>query len=140
MANQNLLTYGFNASQIKQDYYSPSLVLSGSTNPTESIYCFLSQVLPWADDNNPDVPEQTQRYLKTVYKSMFVAKHITSNNITPVAQRFDWTSGEIYDYYRDDIDMFEKDSSGLLVKIFYVKSNLIKPLLNCRRRFPEFFK
>ena len=122
MANQNLLTYGFNASQVKQDYYSPSLVLSGSTNPTESIYCFLSQVLPWADDNNPDVPEQTQRYLKTVYKSMFVAKHITSNNITPVAQRFDWTSGEIYDYYRDDIDMFEKDSSGLLVKIFYVKN------------------
>ena len=122
MANQNLLTYGFNASQIKQDYYSPSLVLSGSTNPTESIYCFLSQVLPWADDNNPDVPEQTQRYLKTVYKSMFVAKHITSNNITPVAQRFDWTSGEIYDYYRDDIDMFQKDSSGLLVKIFYVKN------------------
>ena len=122
MANQNLLTYGFNASQIKQDYYSPSLVLSGSTNPTESIYCFLSQVLPWVDDNNPDVPEQTQRYLKTVYKSMFVAKHITSNNITPVAQRFDWTSGEIYDYYRDDIDMFEKDSSGLLVKMFYVKN------------------
>ena len=122
MANQNLLTYGFNASQVKQDYYSPSLVLSGSTNPTESIYCFLSQVLPWADDNNPDVPEQTQRYLKTVYKSMFVAKHITSNNITPVAQRFDWTSGEIYDYYRDDIDMFQKDSSGLLVKMFYVKN------------------
>ena len=122
MANQNLLTYGFNASQVKQDYYSPSLVLSGSTNPTESIYCFLSQVLPWVDDNNPDVPEQTQRYLKTVYKSMFVAKHITSNNITPVAQRFDWTSGEIYDYYRDDIDMFQKDSSGLLVKMFYVKN------------------
>ena len=122
MANQNLLTYGFNASQVKQDYYSPSLVLSGSTNPTESIYCFLSQVLPWADDNNPDVPEQTQRYLKTVYKSMFVAKHITSNNITPVAQRFDWTSGEIYDYYRDDIDMFQKDSSCLLDKMFYVKN------------------
>lgn len=122
MANQNLLTYGFNASQIKQDYYSPSLVLSGSTSPTESIYCFLAQVLPWADDNNPDVPEQSQRYLKNVYKSMFVAKKISSNNITPVAQRFDWTSGEIYDYYRDDIDMFEKDSSGLLVKMFYVKN------------------
>jgi hypothetical protein len=122
MANKNLLTYGFNASQVKQDYYSPSLVLSGSTSPTESVYCFLAQVLPWADDNNPDTPEQSQRYLKNVYKSMFVAKHITSNNITPVAQRFDWTSGEIYDYYRDDIDMFAKDSSGLLVKMFYVKN------------------
>jgi hypothetical protein len=122
MANQNLLTYGFNASQIKQDYYSPSLVLSGSTSPTESIYCFLSQVLPWTDDNSPDTPLQSQRYLKNVFNSMFVAKHITSNNITPVAQRIDWTSGQVYDYYRDDVDMFEKDSSGLLVKKFYVKN------------------
>jgi hypothetical protein len=122
MANQNLLTYGFNTSQVKQDYYSPSLVLSGSTSPTESVYCFLSQVIPWADDNNPDTPLQTQKYLKNIFNSMFVAKHVTSNNISPVVQRFDWTNGEVYDYYRDDIDMFEHDSSGLLVKTFYVKN------------------
>ena len=74
MANQNLLTYGFNVSQIKQDYYSPSLVLSGTTSPTESIYCFLSQIIPWVDDNNPDAPIQTQKYIKSVFNSMFVAK------------------------------------------------------------------
>ena len=79
MANQNLLTYGFNTSQIKQDYYSPSLVLSGTTSPTESIYCFLAQVLPWTDDNNPDVPIQTQKYIKNVSNAMFVAKKITTN-------------------------------------------------------------
>jgi hypothetical protein len=50
----------------KQDYYAPSLVLSGTTSPTEAVYCFLSQVLPWTDDNNPDVPLQTQKYLKNV--------------------------------------------------------------------------
>ena len=123
MANQNLLTYGFDASQIKQDYYAPSLVLSGTTSPTEAIYCFLSQVLPWTDDNNPDVPLQTQKYLKNVYKSMFVAKKITTNNITPVAQRIDWSANTNYSYYRDDVDMFARsNTTGLLVKNFYVKN------------------
>ena len=123
MANQNLLTYGFDASQIKQDYYAPSLVLSGTTSPTEAIYCFLSQVLPWTDDNNPDVPLQTQKYLKNVYKSMFVAKKISTNNITPVAQRIDWSANTNYSYYRDDVDMFARsNTTGLLVKNFYVKN------------------
>jgi hypothetical protein len=123
MANQTLLTYGFDASQIKQDYYAPSLVLSGTTSPTEAIYCFLSQVLPWTDDNNPDVPLQTQKYLKNVYKSMFVAKKISTNNITPVAQRIDWSANTNYSYYRDDVDMFARsNTTGLLVKNFYVKN------------------
>jgi hypothetical protein len=123
MANQTLLTYGFDASQIKQDYYAPSLVLSGTTSPTEAIYCFLSQVIPWTDDNNPDVPLQTQKYLKNVYKSMFVAKKISTNNITPVAQRIDWSANTNYSYYRDDVDMFARsNTTGLLVKNFYVKN------------------
>ena len=123
MANQTLLTYGFDASQIKQDYYAPSLVLSGTTSPTEAIYCFLSQVIPWTDDNNPDVPLQTQKYLKNVYKSMFVAKKISTNNIIPVAQRIDWSANTNYSYYRDDVDMFARsNTTGLLVKNFYVKN------------------
>jgi hypothetical protein len=123
MANQNLLTYGFNTSQIKQDYYSPSLVLSGTTSPTESIYCFLSQILPWADDNTPDVPTQTQKYIKSIFNSMFVVKHVTTNNITPVAQRIDWTANTNYAYYQDDVDMFARsNTTGLLVKNFYVKN------------------
>jgi len=123
MANQNLLTYGFNTSQIKQDYYAPSLVLSGTTSPTEAVYCFLSQVIPWSDDNNPDIPLQTQKYLKNIYKSMFVAKKITTNNIIPVAQRIDWSANTNYAYYRDDVDMFARsNTTGLLVKNFYVKN------------------
>jgi hypothetical protein len=123
MANQTLLTYGFDASQIKQDYYAPSLVLSGTTSPTEAIYCFLSQVIPWTDDNNPDVPLQTQKYLKNVYKSMFVAKKISTNNIIPVAQRIDWSANTNYAYYRDDVDMFARsNTTGFLVKNFYVKN------------------
>ena len=123
MANKHLLTYGFQSSQLKQDYYSPSLVLRDTTLSTESIYCFLSQVLPWTDDNDPDAPLQTQKYLKNVFKGMFVAKNILTNNVTPVAQRIDWTTSTNYAYYRDDVDMFVRNgTTGLLVKNFYVKN------------------
>jgi hypothetical protein len=127
MANQNLLTYGLKLTQLKQDYYAPTLVFKGTTTPAESIYCFLSRVDSWPIDPNtnqevPAIPTQDQQYIKNVFKNMFVAKQITSNNMTPVTQRFDWTSGTTYDYYRDDVDMFARDSSGLLVKTFYVRN------------------
>jgi len=122
MANQNLLTYGSKLLQLKQDYYSPGAYLQNSSVPIESIYCFLSHIGAWPDDNNPPVPTQDQKYIKDVFKNMFVAKQITSNQITPVVQRIDWTSGTIYDYYQDNVDMFTTDVNGLLVKSFYVKN------------------
>jgi len=122
MANQNLLTYGLKVTQLKQDYYAPTLYLNGSSIPNESIYCFLSRVDPWTDDNNPPVPTQDQAYIKNVFNNMFAAKKITASNITPVVQRIDWTSGAIYDYYQDNVDMFATNSSGLLIKTFYVKN------------------
>jgi hypothetical protein len=122
MANQNLLTYGLKLTQIKQDYYAPTLVFPGATTPAESIYCFLSHVGTWDDDNNPPSPVQDQKTIKDVFKNMFVAKQVTSSNMSPVTQRIDWTSGAIYDYYRDDVDMFAVNEAGFLVKSFYVKN------------------
>ena len=120
MANQNILTYGLKVTQIKQDYYAPSVLLNG--NIVESIYCFLSRVDPWPDDNNPPIPTEDQRYIKNVYKNMFVAKQLTSSNIVPVVKRIDWTSGQIYDYYQDNSDMFAVDNNDFLIKSFYVKN------------------
>jgi hypothetical protein len=53
---------------------------------------------------------------------MFIAKKITSNDMSPVVERIDWTTGEVYDYYRDDIDMFQRDPNGTITKRFYVKN------------------
>jgi len=127
MANQNILTYGLKLTQLKQDYYAPTLVYKGTTTPAESIYCFLSRVDPWPNDpitqlETPPVPTQDQQYIKNVFKNMFVAKQVTASNISAVTQRFDWTSGTTYDYYQDNVDMFARDSSGLLVKTFYVRN------------------
>jgi hypothetical protein len=53
---------------------------------------------------------------------MFAVKKITSNDMSPVIERINWISGETYDYYEDDIDMFELDANSSLVKRFYVKN------------------
>lgn len=122
MANQSLLTYNAKVTQIEQLYFAPSATLPLTTQPISSIYVFLSQSAGWPDDNNPPVPTQDQKYIKGVFANMFVAKKVLVNNISPIAQRIDWTSGTTYAYYRDDINMFEVDTNGFLINIFYVKN------------------
>lgn len=122
MANQNLLTYNSKVSLIEQSYYSPVSAIMGSTEVINTTYCFISRIVPWTDENTPEVPSQSQKYIKNVFKNMFALKKIKSSDISPVIQRINWTSGVIYDYYRDDIDLLAKDSNGLNVYNYYVKN------------------
>ena len=122
MANKNLLTYNSKVSQVEQMYFAPVSALVGTETPISTVYCFLSRVLPWSNEIDPVQPTQDQKAIKSVFKSIFVVKKINSSDISPVTQRIDWISGDTYDYYQDDIDMFEVDSSGLLTKSFYARN------------------
>ena len=122
MANKNLLTYNAKVTQVEQDYFAPVASVFGTTTPISTLYCFLSRVVPWPNETNPTQPTQDQKAIKSVYKNMFVAKLINSSNISPVIQRIDWISGDVYDYYQDDVDMFELNSAGNLVRRFYVRN------------------
>ena len=123
MANKNLLTYNAKVTQVEQTYFSPVAVLPPPFGTSiTTTYCFLSHNLPWEDDNNPPQPTQDQKYIKDIFKNIFVAKQIYSNDISAVIERIDWTSGTTYNYYRDDIDMFEVDGAGLLFLKFYVRN------------------
>jgi hypothetical protein len=122
MSNKNLVTYGAKVSQVEQAYYAPISVIENSTQLVGTLYCFLSQVDPWPDENNPTAPTQDQAYIKNVFNNMFVAKQINSSDISPVTQRIDWTAGTVYDYYQDTIDMFQVGPDGLFVLHFYVKN------------------
>jgi len=122
MANQNLLTYGAAISSIEQLYYSPVAVIPNTNVPLGTSYVFLSKVDPWVNDTAPPIPTQDQQYIKSVFKNTFVAKLVTSNDLCPVIARIDWTANTIYDYYRDNIDMFQKDVDGYPVYEFYVKN------------------
>ena len=123
MANKNLLTYNSRVTQVEQAYFAPVATLPSPVPiPISTIYCFLSRIDPWTSEIAPPTPTNDQKYLKTVFKNIFIAKKITTNDISPVIERHDWVSGTVYDYYQDDIDMFAVDGSGLLVKHFYVRN------------------
>lgn len=122
MANKNLLTYNATVAQVEQTYFAPVASLFGTQIPISTMYCFLSRVVPWPNEEDPPQPTQDQQSIKSVFRNMFVAKLINSSNISPVTQRIDWTSGDVYNYYEDNVDMFAVDNAGNLVKRFYIRN------------------
>lgn len=121
MANKTLLTTFAKQFSVEQFYFSPVTVVPPYLNiPLASLYCFLSKVDPWDDEDNPPIPQQDQRYIKQTFKNMFVAKKITSNDISPVIPRVDWKSGVTYDYYQDNVNIFEVDENGFANYKFYI--------------------
>lgn len=119
MATKSLLTASSQLYNVENLYYSPSAIVPPYYNNADSIYCFLSQVDPWDDDNNPPVPTQDQRSLKQVARNIFAVKRVTSGDISPVVQRINWESGTIYSAYSDTVDMYQTDENGFLVRNFY---------------------
>jgi hypothetical protein len=121
-ANTGILTYNNGFYQTSSVYYTPSSTIATTGLPLGSFYCFLSRVKSWPTEAIPPAPTQDQKYLKDTFKNMFVAKKITSSDISPVIERINWTSGEIYDYYDDSTDMYVLDINGTILKRFYIKN------------------
>lgn len=123
MANKTLLTTNAKLFSVEQLYFSPvSVIPPYFDSVLSSMYCFLSKADPWEDNDNPPIPQQDQRYLKQTFKNIFVVKKITSNDISPVIPRVDWTEDLVYDYFDDTINMAEVDSNGFSNYKFYVKN------------------
>lgn len=78
------------------------------------------------DNLHPPIPKDSVKYLKQVYKDMYYMKKINSNDICPVVERINWSYGTIYDYYRDDVSMTEKDSNGNLKRHFYIMNSFFQ--------------
>ena len=125
MANKNLLTYAAKVSSVELVTYTPIATIPGITGLpvlSATTYCYIAKVDPWANEQDPPMPTQDQKSIKNVFKNIFAVKLITAGDISPVVQRVNWTSGVIYDYYQDNVDMFEKDNNGSNVYNFYVKN------------------
>ena len=122
MANKSLLSYGAQVLSVSQMYYSPTVILPTTNQNLISLYCLLSKVENWTDDQNPDAPTQDQKSIKNILNKVFVAKKITTNDIIPVIKRINWSVNTVYDYYRDDVDMFESDVNGEPLYNFYIKN------------------
>ena len=120
-SNSAQLLYGSRVFEVLQYYYSPTIGREGTTL-AGNIYCFIGRTDPWEDDVNPPEPSQDQRSLKQYFKNIIAAKKAGSSDISPVIPRVDWTSGIVYDYYKDTVDMVNLNADGLLVKKFYARN------------------
>ena len=130
-ANTGIVTHGGATHEVNQYYDSVVVQLPGTGHTKTTKYCFLSRVDPWVDDpatanteseNNPPTPSLSQQSIKQTYKNMFVIKRVYPQDMRPMIDRIDWTSGVVYDYYRDDVDMVARDENGHMVLKHYVKN------------------
>ena len=121
-SNTGILTYNSGVYNLRLNYYAPSSTIATTGNFLGTLYAFLSKVDAWPVDEVPPAPEQTQSYLNYVFRNMFFAKKIGTNDISPVIPRINWTSGTTYDAYSDQVNMFELNEDGTIAKYFYVKN------------------
>ena len=75
-------------------------------------YLFVGRVEPWPDDNIPPPPQNNYKTFNTTYDNMFAMKRIASNDAFHMIPKLSWTSGAVYDYYRQDYSIENKAFSG----------------------------
>lgn len=118
--SKNILCPGFYNYLINDKVYLPNLYDSNQASFNQ-LYCFLSGIVEWTDENSPPDITYSDLYEKTLYKNMFVIKKINSSDICAVIERIDWVAGTVYQYYNDSQDMFAR-TNGKLNNHFYVRN------------------
>ena len=123
MVNGKITNSGLSQEIIKY-YYSSELMLSNGTEEFQNMYCFLSQIEPWDNENLPPEPDLSDKGIKSIFKSMFALKKINIHDMSPVIERIDWKENTTYEQYSsENKNLFDVDSEGKLVNKFYIKNS-----------------
>ena len=94
-------------------------VESFSEASNTTMYLFVGKNTAFPDDNNPPTPVNSTANIEfTPWRDMYGAKRIQSTDVTHAIERYNWTSGTVYDAY-DDQD------TNLLDDDFYAGSNFV---------------
>ena len=91
------------------------------------MYLFIGKNTTFPNDNSPPTPVNSTANIEyTPWRDMYAAKRITTADVTHAIERYNWTSGTVYDQYDDqDTNLLEDD--------FYVMTedyNVYKCLFN----------
>ena len=102
-------------------------VESFSEAANTTMYMFVGKNTTFPDDNNPPTPVNSTANIEfTPWRDMFGAKRVQSTDVTHAIERYNWTSGTVYDAYDDqDTNLVDDD--------FYVLTedyNVYKCLFN----------
>jgi len=91
------------------------------------MYLFVGKNTAFPDDNNPPTPVNSTANIEyTPWRDMFGAKRIQSTDVTHAIERYNWTSGTVYDQY-DDQDTNITDDDFYVITDEY---NVYKCLFN----------
>ena len=118
---------------LNADTFTKSLTGIGTT--TNYYYSFLAHPNPtfngvenYGDASNwPTEPMDSFQQENLYHDSMLFLKSITSQDVAKVVPRYDWTSGVVYDMYRNDYDIdnpaAQTSSKTLYDSRFYVMNS-----------------
>ncbi len=126
--NKNITSY---SSEIEKFYYSPILELGYGVHNGDylNLFVFLGKDQTISGVTSTPEIEYTPSNLKQLYKNFIVLKKASLNDISPVIERVDWQTNTFYYAYDHNLNLSTKDSSGKLIKKFYI-----------RNRFDQVFK
>ena len=98
---QNLKRH--NASELAQNYLSYK----------DNWFIGIGKVSPWTSltgnvsDVNPPLAQDSNETETEFWRNLIAAKKINETDISLVVPRYDWTGGEVYTAYRNNIDLFD---------------------------------
>mgnify|MGYP003349657511 CR=1 FL=1 len=118
---KNIICY---STQVETFYFSPVLLLDDNLHKGDylNMYAFLAYDPNIGTNLDYIVPENTPTYAKEIHKNIIYLKKINLSDISAVAERIDWKANTFYDAYSHLTQMSKLDSSGKLIKKFYVKN------------------
>ena len=89
------------------------LIRSFNPTPTDpKAYVFMGRVQQWLDDNAPPTPQNNYKEFYTTYDDLFALKRIKPTDAYHMIPRFNYNSGLVYDYYRQDYSEINRTYSG----------------------------
>ena len=76
-----------------------------------NMYFYIGGVSPFVDDNNPPTPTNDTDSIEFVpWRDSIAAKRVKTDDVIQVIDRYNWTSGVVYDYYDDkDTNLLDDD-------------------------------
>lgn len=74
---------------------------------SQPTYLFIGKATPWADEELPDTPFETDKEKIELFKNILAYKRVQSNEINSVVPRINWAAGVVYDFYDSRINMID---------------------------------
>lgn len=76
----------------------------------ENLFLSIGKITPWGDTDVRTASVDSVKDDTDFWRGLIAAKRINRTDVSLVARRVDWTSGTIYQPYRDTIDLYDDDS------------------------------